>query len=327
MNPQTYFNSEYLLGSSQGSQSAKFSSFKVFKRSTDGEVTLVQPDVDIDATGASVELPVEVLKPVFSGTNCSVRDYLSELLYRVYYTENNQGLYTIADIQIEFLLDAKLEIDLKYCTSGNQEAFFVKQKFGIEFVVARESSNGFITTLEGVADTGVMTRSGNPGYQSNAPLIVAEGESGNDSKAVSVLGFFVKGPDNIGKCVGSGNSSGPAQRLDFGKASSSACYVTFDTFADMESFCQSATARKELEIFNQFEERFKWVAAFGNPNVNFVDDWRATIFDETSDTSKAGTVDTDRQSCRLVSAYEIEILTSQLGYLDNVQSYIVGARI
>lgn len=86
----------------------------------------------------------------------------------------------------------------------------------------------------------------------------------------------------------------------------------------MESFCASATARKELEIFSQFEERFKWVAAFGNPNVNFVDDWIATIFEASSDVAKAGTVDADRQSCRLVSAYEVEFLTSQLGYLDNV---------
>lgn len=106
MNPLIYQNSEYLLGSSQGSQSTKFGGSKVFKRNANGEVTLLEPTVEQDEDGNTVEAPVEVAKPVLDSASCSVTDYLSELIYRVYYTENSQGLYVIADIQIEFLLDA-----------------------------------------------------------------------------------------------------------------------------------------------------------------------------------------------------------------------------
>lgn len=40
-------------------------------------------------------------------TKCAVKNYVSEVLYRVYYRENSDGLYTIADngIQIEFMLE------------------------------------------------------------------------------------------------------------------------------------------------------------------------------------------------------------------------------
>jgi len=51
-----------------------------------------------------------LVKPVMdvSGrTKCAVKNYVSEVLYRVYYRENSDGLYTIADygIQIEFMLE------------------------------------------------------------------------------------------------------------------------------------------------------------------------------------------------------------------------------
>jgi len=63
------------------------------------------------------------------------------------------------------MLDSLLNLDVKYCTSGNTEALLLTQKFGIDFVVARELGETFIITLEGIANTGEITRSGNPGYQ------------------------------------------------------------------------------------------------------------------------------------------------------------------
>jgi len=95
----------------------------------------------------------------------------------------------------------------------------------------------------------------------------------------------------------------------------------------MATFCASTTERASLEIFSQFRDSFKFVAAFGNPNINFSGDWLATIVDETNSVTKAGTTDASRQSCKLVSALEVEILTSQLGYIDSVQNYVVGARV
>lgn len=94
---------------------------------------------------------------------------MSEVLYRVYYGDNanNAGLYSIESIEIEFMLDSNLDLDPKFCQVDNKESFLITQKFGIEFVVARENAGVLIKTLEEMAETGEVTRSGNPGYQIN----------------------------------------------------------------------------------------------------------------------------------------------------------------
>ena len=71
------------------------------------------------------------------------------------------------------MLDKKLELDEIYCQAANENAHLLTQKFGIEFAVARTDAEGTqITTLQGIADTGKVQRSGNPGYQLMEPLIV-----------------------------------------------------------------------------------------------------------------------------------------------------------
>ena len=83
-----------------------------------------------------------------------------------------------------------------------------------------------------------------------------------------------------------------------------------------------------MEIFDQFLSRFLYLAIFGNPNINYEGDWIATILEDAkTKLQEAGTKDDARQSCTLYAALEIEVLTSQVGYLDNLQNYIVGAKI
>lgn len=67
-------------------------------------------------------------------------NYVSEVFYRVYYTDTKDGLYTIEDIQIEFMIDSELTLDPKFCEATNKEAYLITQHFGIEFFVAREDS-------------------------------------------------------------------------------------------------------------------------------------------------------------------------------------------
>jgi len=71
--------------------------------------------------------------------------------------------------------------------------------------------------LEKIAQTGEITRSGNPGYQLNQPLIVAKGGTATSAKTVSVLGTYMKGPDGDGECIKAGEFGGLAKRIDFGK--------------------------------------------------------------------------------------------------------------
>jgi len=40
----------------------------------------------------------------------------------------------------------------------------------------------------------------------------------------------------------------------------------------------------------------------------------------------AGTYDSDRKSCKLTTAMDIEIMTSKVGYINHMQNYVVGAR-
>ena len=90
----------------------------------------------------------------------------------------------------------------------------------------------------------------------------------------------------------------------------------------------SETARTELEIFAQFIERFQFIAIFGNPSINFNDDWIKAIYtDAEAALKKAGTYDADRKSCKLNAALDVEIITSRVGYQDHMQNYVVGARV
>ena len=143
---------------------------------------------------------------------------MSEVLYRVFYSENTQGLYTIDSVTIEFMLESKLTLEEKYCESGNTDTYLLNQKYGIDFMVTREGMTGDQYTLQTIADSEEITRSGNPGYQLNQPLIVAESQNEAKGKKVGVLGYYIEGPSTSGQCLAVGASSGgPAQRLDYGK--------------------------------------------------------------------------------------------------------------
>ena len=105
-------------------------------------------------------------------------------------------------------------------------------------MVARDNVS---TTLEAIASTGDITRSGNPGYQLNQPLIISSGVQDNDAKKVSVLGTFMKGPDSQGSCLFANEFGGLAKRIDFGKQTSSSCHVTLEDFSEFKAFCESAS--------------------------------------------------------------------------------------
>ena len=110
------------------------------------------------------------------------------------------------------MLEDILTLDEKFCDADNLESYLLNQKFGIEFMVTREgsSSDDLLTTLQEIAETQEVTRSGNPGYQFNQPLIVAEEENSLSSKKVNVLGYFMKGPSHGGECLAKNQSGGPA---------------------------------------------------------------------------------------------------------------------
>jgi len=89
--------------------------------------------------------------------------------------------------------------------------FEISQKFGVEYIVARDN---YANSMEGIASSKMLQKSGNPGYQLNQPLLVASGSSAKD---VNVYGFFAEASDHTGNCLLSDAvSNAPAKRLDYG---------------------------------------------------------------------------------------------------------------
>ena len=62
---------------------------------------------------------------VSTAGECRVDNWVGEVFYRVFYSDTKDGLYTIDDIQVEFMLESSLSIDPKYCRPGNTDAYLI----------------------------------------------------------------------------------------------------------------------------------------------------------------------------------------------------------
>ena len=65
---------------------------------------------------------------------------------------------------------------------------------------------------------------------------------------------------------------------------------------------------------------------FGNPDVNYGKDWRQVVY-QIEGLSQAGTFDLEKRQCTLTSTVHIELLTSQVGLINQLQEYIVGVKV
>ena len=77
-------------------------------------------------------------------------------------------------------------------------------------------------------------------------------------------------------------------------------------------------------IFDQFVTNFKYISIFGNPDPDYDQDWRTVIFE---DLDLTGTYDATKKACSVHNSLDIEVLTSQVGFMNNLQNYVVGARV
>jgi hypothetical protein len=137
----------------------------------------------------------------YEAGKCSVKNYVREVLYRVFYREaTNGGHYEIDGITADFYLVHEIDLEAKYCDPNSVplEKFLLTQRFGIEFVVARDDIDPSITKI---AESGLIGRSGNPGYLAEHPVIVSSGLTAKESQTVNYEGFFVKGPSISGECL------------------------------------------------------------------------------------------------------------------------------
>jgi hypothetical protein len=103
----------------------------------------------------------------------------------------------------------------------------------------------------------------------------------------------------------------------------------------LEAYCKQAPADvtkpyawTELQLFKQFDEKFKFVAKLGNPTLENEGDWIAVKKKGFPDAkSGAGKWDEKTNSCEIVTGYNVLINTSVLGFENKLQNYIVDATI
>jgi len=126
----------------------------------------------------------------------------------------------------------------------------------------------------------VIYRSGNPGYKSNSIVFVSKGHTSDDQTQGYELefeGFQIRGADTNGECLQKNavQGKGPTQKLKFGSTTILTCKSAEKTSEqDFETYCNS---QLDIELFDQIISRFKYLAIFGNPNVNYGKDWVKVI--------------------------------------------------
>jgi uncharacterized protein with NRDE domain len=128
-----------------------------------------------------------------------------------------------------------------------------------------------------------MYRSGNPGYETNTNLIIGQGLTAlGDRMAVNFDGFSIFAGDASGECMESSSSddahnAAPSSQLKFKGTSMVSCWKKFATEQAFEAYCNDDAQRQKLTIFSQIVDEFKYMAVFGNPDINNGKDWVKVI--------------------------------------------------
>lgn len=105
---------------------------------------------------------------------------LKSLKYNVFYQASAAGTYTIQDIVVDVILQDSLTLDgTTYCkvdTTGkavpSKQAFYsFNQRFAMEFTLSRKNVSNY--SIDAIAQSGLLAKSGNPGYLIDQPLLVS----------------------------------------------------------------------------------------------------------------------------------------------------------
>ena len=184
---------------------------------------------------------------------------------------------------------------------GGSELF--KQKFGIAFEPYTAST--------------IATKSGNPGYVPQNPLLVSTGLA-SGAQQVPVDGFFARTSETCDKL------SSNQVRVDFLNDILLSCQKTFTDKASFDTYCTDADI-KDIPMVSQFIDGFASVGVFGNADISHTKDWLDVIISEVI--TLEGELDAERNSCIKKVSLQIEVLYSQVGFKDDPQDYIVGVQM
>jgi hypothetical protein len=75
-------------------------------------------------------------------------------------------------------------------------------------------------------------------------------------------------------------------------------------------------------MINQFLEDWKYIGIFGNANIAMKQDWIEIL--RTKVETVSGVFDSERSLCLKTDSLQIEILYSTVGFVHDLQTYVVG---
>eukprot|EP00347_Sterkiella_histriomuscorum_P008496 403344876 len=251
--------------------------------------------------------------PTYDAVTCSCNGAIKEAHYTLFYTPQADGNFLVEDLQVDLILYSSLTLASQYCSTTQVPS------------TAATSTDG-------------VKRSGNPGYLKGLPLLVSFGDNGGGQR-VNTNGFRLYGGDNQGRCFNqlttNSQNTFSTSIVNFGQDVATSCQVQL-TQAQLKSYCQKSYgsltfAKPTLQIFDQFLTQTTQIGIFGNANIVYSGDWVRIIQDEIhgflSDSTDDQSFDDTTQTCHLQAGLELNILTSKLGFLEDPQNYVVGARL
>lgn len=179
-----------------------------------------------------------------SYNNCVCSNALLEANY-VITTTNDQRYMT--SISVDIVVG---NIGTTGCASSS--IITASQKFSVKFQTGT---------------TGIVNKSGNPGYIVGKPVLFGSLNSDNSIDALS-SGFTLSGTSLSGECLTSAINSANLPTVNFRRDLIHSCYIPM-TFSELSSYC--ANANKNVPIFTS-HETLTHVAKFGNPDPGNLDD-------------------------------------------------------
>lgn len=179
-------------------------------------------------------------------------------------------------------------------------------------------------------------RSGNPGYQTDMPLIVDQEAVATKPHKVAEGGFRLYQHDQKGDCFDDPGSAAiydyPSQILKFEQLTLLTCKRTL-TDVELKAYCEGSGSTglnrdsyQKLKIFKQLEG-LQYVAQFGAADRLRRQDWLKVVRAKTgSAAGKKAWTDATR-TCRGIVGYDVKFLYSVVGFEKHLQKYVVGAMI
>ena len=161
--------------------------------------------------------------------------------------------------------------------------------------------------------TGILNRSGNPGYQNGKKLITGIMASATEIKYYD-NGFQIPGINSDGSC--GIETLADSQYLVFGQNIIASCYVEFN-YAELGARCNSSLLQPALFFDNSL---LTLIGKYGYINYTYIDDW-VLITNGTSFTIRNFNYETGACSLDTMLAYYITYVN--IGNAQNPQNKII----